>query len=97
MARMVQCAKLGKKAEGLERSVYPGELGERIFNEISQEAWQLWLQHQTKLINERRLSMADAKARSFLAEQMENFLFGTGEVAEVSETPQSIANTVTVN
>ena len=78
MTRMVQCAKLGREAEGLERPTYPGALGERIFNEVSKEAWQLWLKHQTMLINENRLSVVDPKARKFLEEQMEKFFFGGG-------------------
>lgn len=78
MTRMVQCAKLGREAEGLERPTYPGALGERIFNEVSKEAWQQWLKHQTMLINENRLSVVDPKARKFLEEQMEKFLFGGG-------------------
>jgi Fe-S cluster biosynthesis and repair protein YggX len=78
MTRMVQCAKLGCEAEGLERPTYPGALGERIFNEVSKEAWQQWLRHQTMLINENRLSVVDPKARKFLEEQMEKFFFGGG-------------------
>lgn len=78
MTRMVQCAKLGREAEGLERPTYPGALGERIFNEVSKEAWQQWLKHQTMLINENRLSVVDPKARKFLEEQMEKFFFGGG-------------------
>lgn len=64
--------------EGLERQPYPGELGKKIFEQISTEAWQMWLIHQTMLINEYRLSMLDPKAREFLAQEMEKFLFGTG-------------------
>ena len=76
MSRMVQCAKLGKEAEGLERVPYPGDLGQRIFDSISKEAWQQWLRHQTILINENRLSVIDPQHRAFLEEQMEKFLFG---------------------
>ncbi len=83
MTRTVNCAKLGKEAEGLERPTYPGELGQRIYEEISKEAWQLWLRHQTMLINEYRLSAVDPKAREFLAKEMEKFLFGEG-----SEKPE---------
>ena len=78
MARMVQCVKLGKEAPGLERPVYPGELGQKIWDQVSQEAWQLWLKHQTILINEYRLSPVDPKSREFLVKEMENFLFGEG-------------------
>ena len=78
MTRTVQCAKLNKEAEGLERPPYPGALGQKIFDSISKEAWQLWLQHQTMLINEYRLSMLDVKARQFLMVEAERFLFGEG-------------------
>jgi Fe-S cluster biosynthesis and repair protein YggX len=80
---MVQCAKLGKEAEGLERPPYPGELGQRIFDNISKEAWNMWIKHQTILINENRLSPIDPKHRKFLEEQMVKFLFeGGGEMPE---------------
>ena len=75
MARMINCIKLNKQAEGLERAPYPGELGQKIFNNISKEAWQLWMKHQTMLINENRLSVIDPKAREFLEQQMQKFLF----------------------
>lgn len=78
MSRMVECVKLNKMAEGLERPPYPGELGQRVFDNISKEAWQLWLQQQTILINENRLSLADPKSRVFLEEQMVKFLFEGG-------------------
>jgi Fe-S cluster biosynthesis and repair protein YggX len=79
---MVKCVKLGKEAEGLDRPTYPGELGKRIFDNVSKEAWQLWLRQQTILINEYRLSPVEPKAREFLEEQMEKFFFGEG-----AETP----------
>lgn len=72
---MVQCLKLGKEAPGLERPTYPGDLGKRIYLNISQEAWQGWVGHQTMLINEYRLTPVDPKARKFLEEEMEKFLF----------------------
>ncbi len=78
MTRLIDCVKLQKKAQGLERPPYPGELGKKIYESISAEAWQMWLAHQTMLINEFRLSMLDPKAREFLAQEMEKFLFGTG-------------------
>ncbi|NCN89357.1 MAG: oxidative damage protection protein [Gallionella sp.] len=76
MTRMVQCVKLGREAEGLERQPYPGALGQRIFNSVSKEAWQGWIKFQTMLVNENRLNLADAKARQFLAQQMESYFFG---------------------
>lgn len=78
MSRTVKCAKLDKEAEGLERIPYPGELGQRIFDNVSKEAWQMWLQHQTMLINEYRLTPIEPKARKFLEEEMEKFFFGGG-------------------
>jgi Fe-S cluster biosynthesis and repair protein YggX len=74
----VQCVKLGKQAEGLDKPTYPGELGQRIFEQVSREAWQQWLKHQTILINEHRISPIDPKARKFLEEEMEKFFFGGG-------------------
>ncbi len=78
MTRLIECAKLKKQAEGLDRPPYPGELGNKIYEQISKEAWQLWLNHQTMLINEYRLSLIDPKAREFLVQEMQKFLFGTG-------------------
>ena len=78
MTRMVQCVKLGKQAEGLDRPTYPGELGQRIYENVSREAWQMWLRHQTMLINEHRITPLDPKARRFLEEEMEKFFFGGG-------------------
>ncbi len=83
MARMVNCVMLGREAEGLDYQPYPGDLGKRIFENVSKEAWQKWLGHQTMLINEYRLSTIDPKARKFLVEEMEKFFFGGG-----SDKPQ---------
>lgn len=78
----MHCVKLGKEAEGLERQTYPGDLGKRIYESVSKEAWQQWMKQQTMLINEYRLSPMDPKARKFLEEQMEKYFFGEG-----AETP----------
>ena len=78
MSRTVQCVKLGKEAEGLDKAPYPGELGQRILEHVSKEAWQQWMGQQTILINEYRISVIDPKGRAFLEEQMEKFLFGDG-------------------
>ena len=78
MSRTVHCVKLGREAEGLGKPPYPGELGQRIYQAVSKEAWQMWLQHQTMLINEYRLSPMDPKARQFLEKEMERFFFGEG-------------------
>jgi Fe-S cluster biosynthesis and repair protein YggX len=90
MARMIHCTYLKREAEGLDRAPYPGPLGQRIHASISKEAWQLWLRHQTMLINEYRLSPIEPKARQFLVEEMEKFLFGGGsEAPEGYVTPGS--------
>ena len=81
MTRMVQCVKLGREAEGLAAPTYPGELGQRIFENVSKEAWQQWLGRQTILINEHRITPVDPKARKFLEEEMEKFFFGEEESA----------------
>jgi len=78
MARTVNCVKLGREADGLDFPPYPGELGKRIWENVSKEAWAAWLKHQTMLINENRLNMADPAARKYLAEQVENYFFGAG-------------------
>ncbi|MEJ2326620.1 MAG: oxidative damage protection protein [Chromatiaceae bacterium] len=78
MTRMVHCVKLKREAEGLERQPYPGDLGKRILDNVSNQAWQDGLRQQTMLINEYRLSPMDPKARTFLKEQMEKFFFGEG-------------------
>lgn len=88
MARMVNCVKLGKESEGLDLPPYPGELGKRIFENVSKEAWQLWLQHQTMLINEYRLALVDPKARDFLAQEMEKFFFGDGSAPPPDFVPE---------
>ena len=87
MARMVQCVKLGRQAEGLDFQPYPGELGKRIYEQVSKEAWRLWLEHQKMLVNENRLSLADAKARKYLLEQTENYFFGQGADAASGYVP----------
>ena len=78
MSRKVHCVKLDKEAEGLNAVTYPGELGKRIYEQVSQEAWQMWLGHQTMLINEYRLTPIEPKAREFLEDEMEKFFFGGG-------------------
>jgi Fe-S cluster biosynthesis and repair protein YggX len=83
MARTVQCVVLGTQAEGLDYVPYPGELGQRIFDNVSKEGWQRWLKHQTMLLNEYRLTPIEPKARKFLVAEMEKFFFGGG-----SEKPQ---------
>jgi len=86
MSRTVHCVKLGCEAPGLPRPPLPGDLGQRIFENVSQPAWQQWLQEQTRLINEYGLELADPKARAFLAEQTEVYFFGDGQTAETHYT-----------
>jgi Fe-S cluster biosynthesis and repair protein YggX len=82
VSRTVQCVILGTESEGLDRPPYPGDLGQRVFANVSKLAWQRWLGHQTMLINEYRLSPIEPKAREYLEKEMEKFFFGDG-----SETP----------
>jgi Fe-S cluster biosynthesis and repair protein YggX len=90
MARMVKCVKLGREAEGLDRPTFPGELGKRIYENVSKEAWAAWIKHQTMLVNENRLNLADQKARKYLQEQMEKHFFGDGaDVATGYVPPKS--------
>lgn len=78
MARQVMCVKLKREAEGLDFPTYPGELGRRIFENVSKEAWKNWLEQQKMLVNENRLNLADKKARDYLVQQMERHFFGDG-------------------
>ncbi|MGR8921602.1 MAG: oxidative damage protection protein [Gammaproteobacteria bacterium] len=87
MSRTVQCVKLGREAEGLKMPPYPGELGQRLYENVSREAWQQWLSHQTMLINEYRLTPIEPKDRAFLETEMEKFFFGDG-----SEKPKEFVD-----
>ena len=78
MPRKVNCILLGKEADGLDYAPYPGPLGQRIYDQVSKEAWQRWLAHQTMLINEYRLTPMETAARKFLETEMEKFFFGGG-------------------
>ena len=89
MARTVQCVYLKREAEGLDFPVYPGELGKRIYENVSKEAFEAWKRHQTMLVNENRLNLADARARQYLARQMENFFFGAGAEQPAGYVPPS--------
>lgn len=82
MSRVVNCIKLGHEAEGLDRQPYPGELGKRIFENVSKEAWQMWVRQQTILINEYRINPIDPSARKFMEDQMEQYFFGDPEAAD---------------
>jgi Fe-S cluster protector protein len=87
MTRVIQCMKLKREAEGMESPPYPGELGMRIWQHISKEAWAQWIATQTRLINENHLNLADINARKYLARQMERFLFEDSDVEADGFTP----------
>ena len=87
MSRTVRCVLLKREAEGLDRPPYPGELGRRIYEQVSKEAWAQWLRHQTLLINEYRLTPIEPKARKFLEAEMEKFFFGAGSQAPQGYQP----------
>ena len=87
MARTVHCIKLNKEAEGLDFPPVPGEMGKKLYMSVSKEAWQGWLKHQTMLINENRLNLADDRARKYLATQMEKHFFGEGADAALGYVP----------
>src|SRR5579862_3901959 len=76
MTRMVQCVKLGRELPGLDKPPFPGELGQRIYENVSQQAWDMWPAQSTLIINHYGLNMADPEARKILREQMEEFFFG---------------------
>jgi Fe-S cluster biosynthesis and repair protein YggX len=78
MARMVHCIKLGREAEGLDFPPVPGEMGKKLWENVSKEAWAAWQKHQTMLVNENRLNLADTRARKYLMTQMEKYFFGDG-------------------
>jgi len=81
VSRLVQCILLKREAPGLDRPPYPGALGQRIYEQVSKEAWSRWVAHQTMLINEYRLTPIEPKARKFLEAEMEKFFFGSGSKA----------------
>jgi Fe-S cluster biosynthesis and repair protein YggX len=88
MSRTVQCVKLGREAEGLDFPPLPGELGKKVYEQVSKEAWAAWVKHQTMLINENRLSLADPSARKYLQQQLENYFFGSGADSVQGYVPQ---------
>ena len=88
MGEIVNCVVLKKEAEGLDKSPYPGELGQRILENASKEAWGLWMKQQTMLMNENKLSPMDPKHRQFLVEEMEKFFFGEGSAQVDGYVPE---------
>ncbi|AEW44704.1 protein that protects iron-sulfur proteins against oxidative damage [Serratia symbiotica str. 'Cinara cedri'] len=75
MRRIIFCTFLRQYAEGQDFQLYPGDIGRRIFNEISKEAWNAWIKYQTILINEKKLNMMNLDARKWLEQEMQKFLF----------------------
>ena len=87
MTRTVNCVVMRTEGEGLEYLPYPGDLGKRIYDNVSKEGWQRWLAHQTMLINEYRLTPIEPEARKFLETEMEKFFFGEGSAAPKEFVP----------
>ena len=83
------CCPLKEEADGLDYAPYPGELGQRIYNEVSKEAWSRWLGHQTMLINEYRLTPIEPEARKFLETEMEKYFFGGGAAVPKEFVPEN--------
>lgn len=90
MPRMVQCVKLGRELPGLEKPPFPGELGQRIYEHVSQEAYNMWPAQSTLIINHYGLNMADPEARKILREQMEEFFFGEDAKMPEGWTPEEV-------
>jgi Fe-S cluster biosynthesis and repair protein YggX len=87
MARMVQCVKLGRELPGLDRPPFPGDLGQRIYDQVSRQAWNMWPEQEILLINHYGLNLVDPQARQLLMEQMEQFFFGPGAQMPEGWTP----------
>jgi len=81
----VYCVKLNKELEGLERAPYPGELGNKILDSVSKDAWQMWLDHQTMLINENNLNLFEESSQSYLKEQMEKYFFSDNDLDQIKD------------
>jgi Fe-S cluster biosynthesis and repair protein YggX len=88
MPRMVHCIKMNREAEGLDFPPYPGELGKKLWESVSKEAWKMWLEQQKMLVNENRLNLADPRARKYLEEQMSRHFFGGGADAVQGYVPK---------
>ena len=80
---LINCIKLKKQLEGLERAPYPGELGKKILNSVSKEAWQMWLDHQTMLINENNLNLFEESSQKYLKEQMDKYFFSDDDIDQI--------------
>jgi Fe-S cluster biosynthesis and repair protein YggX len=85
---MINCIVLNTEAEGLDYAPYPGELGQKIYDNVSKEAWKRWLAHQTMLINENRLTPIEPEARKFLETEMDKYFFGEGSAVPTEYVPE---------
>jgi len=90
MSRMVKCVKIGRELEGLDKPPYSGELGQRIYENVSKEGWRMWIEHQTMVINEYRLNVTDPDAKKMLLEQAEQFFFGEGAALPPDYVPPQV-------
>ena len=88
MARMVKCVKLGKELPGLDFPPYPGEMGKKIYENVSEQGFKMWLEHAKLIINEYRLNLADPASQKMLLEQAEKFFFGEGAQVPAEFVPQ---------
>jgi Fe-S cluster biosynthesis and repair protein YggX len=88
MAHLVQCIKLGREAEGLERQPFKGEFGKRLFDSVSKEAWQRWLEHSKMLINEYRLDLTSEHGQKLWMSECEKYFFGEGSAAPAEFVPE---------
>ena len=79
----VYCVKLKKESAGLDRAPYPGELGKKILDSVSKDAWQMWLDHQTMLINENNLNLFEESSQVYLKEQMEKYFFSDNDLDQI--------------
>lgn len=92
MSRIVHCVKLKKELPGLEEAPFPGELGQRIFEQVSAEAYDLWKPHLTTIINHYGLNPAEPETRKMLRTEMESFFFGEENLGANDLTPDSVKN-----
>jgi len=88
MSHEVNCVKLGHKAEGLEKLPFKGDLGQRLFDNVSKEAWKQWLEHSKMLINEYRLDLTSESGQHLWMTECEKFFFGEGSTAPAEFRPQ---------
>lgn len=88
MSRQIQCVKLGVLAEGLEKAPFKGELGQRVFDNVSKEAWRAWLEHSKMLINEYRLDLVSEGGQKIWMKECEKYFFGEGSALPAEFKPQ---------